>query len=125
MTLRVDVVQNTSGGAVTLTDQTAAKAWVNLNGTGTVAIRASQNVSSITDDGTGRYQINFSTAFSDANYAALGTVSRDTNGGSSFGNIAGHTNYDPVPTTSNVHVHANSDDGSSQDKVYVYAAMFR
>jgi hypothetical protein len=50
-----------------------AKAWVNFNGTGTVAIRASFNVSSITDNGTGDYVINFTTAIVDANYAALYT----------------------------------------------------
>ena len=47
----------------------AARAWVNFNGTGTVAIRASGNVSSITDNGTGDYTVNFTTAMSDANYA--------------------------------------------------------
>ena len=46
-----------------------AKAWVNFNGTGTVAIRASFNVSSITDNGTGDYTVNFTTAMVDANYA--------------------------------------------------------
>ena len=51
-----------------------AKAWVNFNGTGTVAIRASYNVSSITDNGTGDYTVNFTTALADANYAAVGTV---------------------------------------------------
>jgi len=45
------------------------RAWVNFNGTGTVAIRASGNVSSITDNGTGDYTANFTTAMSDANYA--------------------------------------------------------
>jgi hypothetical protein len=45
------------------------RAWVNFNGTGTVAIRASGNVSSITDNGTGNYTINFTTAMPDANYA--------------------------------------------------------
>jgi len=45
------------------------RAWVNFNGTGTVAIRASGNVSSITDNGTGDYTVNFTTAMSDANYA--------------------------------------------------------
>jgi hypothetical protein len=48
----------------------ATRAWVNFNGTGTVAIRASGNVSSITDNGTGDYTVNFTTAMSDANYAA-------------------------------------------------------
>lgn len=47
----------------------AARAWVNFNGTGTVAIRASGNVSSITDNGTGDYTVNFTTAMQDVNYA--------------------------------------------------------
>jgi hypothetical protein len=49
----------------------AARAWVNFNGTGTVAIRASGNVSSITDNGTGDYTVNFSTSFADINYASF------------------------------------------------------
>ena len=48
-----------------------AKAWVNFNGTGTVAIRSSYNVSSITDDGTGKYDVNFSTAMSDNDYSVV------------------------------------------------------
>jgi hypothetical protein len=50
-----------------------AKAWVNFNGTGTVAIRASFNVSSITDNGTGDYTVNFTTALADANYSVAGS----------------------------------------------------
>ena len=46
------------------------RAWVNFNGTGTVAIRASGNVTSITDNGTGDYTVNFTTAMPDANYSA-------------------------------------------------------
>ena len=49
----------------------AAKAWVNFNGTGTVAIRAAFNVTSITDNGTGDYTVNFTTALEDANYSVL------------------------------------------------------
>ena len=49
------------------------RAWVNFNGTGTVAIRASGNVSSITDHATGDYSVNFTNAMPDANYAVLGT----------------------------------------------------
>jgi hypothetical protein len=49
----------------------SARAWVNFNGTGTVAIRASGNVSSITDNGTGDYTVNFTTAMADANYSAV------------------------------------------------------
>ena len=48
------------------------RAWVNFNGTGTVAIRASGNVTSITDNGTGDYTVNFTTAMSDANYSCVG-----------------------------------------------------
>ena len=63
-TLKVNTIQNTSGVEVY-----TAKAWVNFNGTGTVAIRASGNVSSITDNGTGNYTMNFTTAMPDANYS--------------------------------------------------------
>jgi hypothetical protein len=56
------------------------RAWVNFNGTGTVAIRASGNVSSITDNGTGDYTVNFTTAMPDANYAvAANTQTAATN----------------------------------------------
>lgn len=56
------------------------KAWVNFNGIGTVAIRASFNVSSITDNGTGDYNINFTNALADANYAVIGGAApADTN----------------------------------------------
>lgn len=55
------------------------RAWVNFNGTGTVAIRASGNVSSITDNGTGDYTINFTTAMPNANYAvSLGSTQLNT-----------------------------------------------
>jgi hypothetical protein len=59
----------------------ACRAWVNFNGTGTVAIRASGNVSSITDNGTGDYTVNFATAMPDANYAAAGQGSGITTSG--------------------------------------------
>lgn len=54
------------------------RAWVNFNGTGTVAIRASGNVSSITDNGTGNYTVNFTTAMPDANYSAVGGYGNDS-----------------------------------------------
>lgn len=53
----------------------ACRAWVNFNGTGTVAIRASGNVSSITDNGTGDYTVNFTTAMPDTNYSVNSTGS--------------------------------------------------
>jgi len=69
-TLRVNTLQNAAGtGQPAMSG--AAKAWVNFNGTGTVAIRASFNVTSITDNGTGDYTVNFTTALQDANYSGL------------------------------------------------------
>jgi hypothetical protein len=70
----------------------ACRAWVNFNGTGTVAIRASGNVSSITDNGTGDYTVNFTTAMPDANYAVSGLAG--DSGAPSFGSateITPHT----------------------------------
>jgi len=55
------------------------RAWVNFNGTGTVAIRASGNVSSITDNGTGDYTVNFTTAMADANYSVTGMAWDNSN----------------------------------------------
>ncbi len=57
----------------------SARAWVNFNGTGVVSIRASGNVSSITDNGTGDYFVNFTTAMPDANYSVQANASRDGN----------------------------------------------
>jgi hypothetical protein len=53
----------------------SARAWVNFNGTGTIAIRGSANVSSITDNDVGDFTVNFTTAMSDANYAFAGVAS--------------------------------------------------
>jgi hypothetical protein len=58
----------------------SARAWVNFNGTGTVAIRSSGNVTSITDNGTGDYRVNFTTAMSDANYSVVASTSYIANG---------------------------------------------
>jgi len=59
------------GGKPTWGDaaESPVKAWVNFNGTGTIAIRGSENVSSITDNGTGDYTVNFTAALTDAAYA--------------------------------------------------------
>ena len=67
--IRANTISDAAGtGPVTLTGQYAAKAWVNFNGD-TGAIRESGNVSSITDNGTGDYTVNFTTALTDANYS--------------------------------------------------------
>lgn len=74
-TLKADTIQNTTGGAVTLTKQSAAKAWVNFDGTGTPATTYSFGVSSLDDNGTGNYDVNYTTAFSSSSYGAMITVS--------------------------------------------------
>lgn len=58
----------------------SARAWVNFNGTGTVAIRASGNVSSITDNGTGAYVVNLATSLPDANYSVNVSVDQSLTG---------------------------------------------
>ena len=58
------------------TENYKCRAWVNFNGTGTVAIRASGNVTSITDNGVGAYTVNFTTAMPDANYTVVGTANQ-------------------------------------------------
>ena len=74
-TLKVNTIQNTSGGSSSTPEQIEqgrAKVWVCFNGTGTVAIRDSFNTSSITDNGTGLFKINFSTALSNTNFCVAG-----------------------------------------------------
>lgn len=71
-TLKINTLSNVAGTQSTAVEnaiQGSAKAWVNFNGTGTVAIRRSYNVSSITDNGTGDYTVNFSNSMADANYS--------------------------------------------------------
>jgi hypothetical protein len=55
-------------------------AWVNFNGAGTVAIRASGNISGVTDNGVGDYTFNFTSALPDANYAIAGAASNFSGG---------------------------------------------
>lgn len=75
-TLRLTTLSNQGGTASVPSDTVingTAKAWVNFNGTGTVAIRGSFNVGSITDNGTGDYTVNFTTAMPDVNYSTAAT----------------------------------------------------
>ena len=96
-----------------------AKAWVNFNGTGTVAIRASFNVSSITDNGTGDYTVNFTTAMADANYS----ISVSASNSQSFINDAAFAGANP--TTSAVRIGTRSATPAFQDTPYVSVAIFR
>lgn len=81
-TARFNTLQNAAGSKSVPVDTVvdgSAKAWVNFNGTGTVAIRAAFNVSSIADNGVGDYTVNFTTAMTDANYCMAGTCNTRTN----------------------------------------------
>lgn len=102
----------------------SAKAWVNFNGTGTVAIRESFNVSSITDNGTGNYTVSFTNAMPDANYAVVGVAQFSTSGGSqSF--VAVNAASSPYQTTSINVVGVRSDTAALTDFVVVNVATFR
>jgi hypothetical protein len=99
--------------------QGSAKAWVNFNGTGTVAIRASYNVSSITDNGTGRYAINFTNAMTDANYSVVCSGLGDPTGNR-------YTGLTSIPTTTSCGVFSHyHSDGSFQDTSVMCVAVFR
>jgi hypothetical protein len=116
--IRAATVSDLAGtGPVTLTGQFAAKAWVNFNGTGTVAIRESGNVTSITDNGTGDYTVNFTTALTDANYSVGGLVSFTT--GSRVMNAESYT------TTSVRLKVARSTDSVFEDNSLISFQLFR
>jgi hypothetical protein len=97
-TLRVDAIQNRTGGDL-VNAKGMARAWVNFNGSGTVAIRSQHNVSSITDNGTGNYTVNFTTAMANTNYAAAGFGvaygTADTRAGMVAYRATGTANYIP------------------------------
>lgn len=71
-----NVVAHTDGAGTV--NAVHARAWVNFNGSGVVAIRSQFNVSSITDNGTGDYTVNFSNALSDANFSAVGSCAQSS-----------------------------------------------
>lgn len=80
----------------------ACRAWVNFNGDGTVAIRASGNVSSITDHGAGDYSANFTTALPDTNYVLSGTVGSSSGGNSHVWLSGGSALYSNFNRTTSV-----------------------
>ena len=79
-TLKVNTLQDASGGNSSTAEQIAqgrAKQWLNLNGT-SFGIRDSFGISSVTDEGTGRYKVNFATAYANTNYSWTGACSTAT-----------------------------------------------
>jgi hypothetical protein len=96
-----------------------AKAWVNFNGTGTVAIRASFNVASITDNGTGTYTVNFTAAMPDASfcYTFGGKPAAD--------NIAGYKTPNTATNTTSALFIVTGSSSAVQDFTDVCVAIFR
>lgn len=120
--IRVTTLKDTSGGNSSSTADIfsgRAKAWVNFNGTSTVAIRANFNVNSITDNGTGDYTVNFSNALADANYAACMATTQTGSGGPVICLVSGTT-----PTTTAIRL-GMGDVAGLKDVAYNYVAIFR
>lgn len=113
-TLRVTTLQNTSGVEVY-----TCKAWVNFNGTGTVAIRASGNVSSITDNGAGLWTVNFTNAMPDANFAAIACSGSIASASTTYA-----TGVEAITTTT-AQILFQRADGVDVDSTSMYAAFFR
>jgi hypothetical protein len=98
------------------------RAWVNFNGTGTVAIRASGNVSSITDNFVGNYTVNFTSAMPDANYSALVTIGVTGNASGTNPEFYGKaSNF----LTGSVNANSRTSDGGASDSEVVCVAILR
>jgi hypothetical protein len=114
---------NGSAFAWSASSAALARAWVNFNGTGTVSIRASGNVSSITDNNVGDYTVNFTTAIQDANYA---TVLGGYNATNAYNVI--QVNSATAPTASAVRIASITQQSgvpTATDVAYVNVAILR
>lgn len=101
------------------------RAWVNFNGTGTVAIRASGNVSSITDNNVGDYTVNFTTAMPDANYSVVST--RQIGSNSLQARIFGQS-ANTAPAAGSVRMYSyyySAGADAAEDISFAFVAIFR
>jgi hypothetical protein len=123
-TAKVTTIQDASGGNSSTPEQIEggrAKAWCNLNGTGTIAVRDSFGLSSVTDTAQAKYQFNFSTAFANTNYCVLTGQNRkaDNDGDDRF--FTKSYNYN---TTDFRVEHAfAANDTQNSDSEYVFIAV--
>jgi hypothetical protein len=122
---RVSTIADSAGANTSTPAEIAsgrAKAWVNFDGTGTPAIRAQFNVSSITDNGTGDYTVNFTTALADANYVLVvgGGNGRALGAGVVFGGIA-----NAAPTASGARISTFQQSPIQLDPSDCHVAIFR
>jgi len=101
------------------------RAWVNFNGTSTVAIAASGNVSSLNDNGVGDYSINFSTAMPDANYTVSGACTDNTNASANLIVMYTATSGGSGPTTSFVRISTVNTGSGAIDLSIVTAVIVR
>ena len=101
------------------------RAWVNFNGIGTVAIRASGNVSSITDNGPGNYTVNFTTAMPDANYSVMGNAGVNGTYGSWTVSPFSNGVTSVASTTSAVRISVFVAQVGAVDSPYVTVSVFR
>jgi hypothetical protein len=126
-TLTITTLNASSGVLQTQNGMTGiCKAWVNFNGTGTVAIRDSFNVSSITDNGTGDYTVNFTTAMPDANYTAGANSGYSTTDNGMICSIFASATTAVAPTTSAFRVATSRrSDGTLLDVAYLTVSVFR
>ena len=102
----------------------ACRAWVNFNGTGTVAIRSSGNVSSITDHGTGEYTVNFTNSMPDGNYATTQMAGNDADSATSWTAIFG-ANASRATTGVRFRTISVAASGNSVDTPVINIACFR
>jgi len=100
----------------------ACRAWVNFDGTGTVSIRASGNVSSITDNGTGDYTVNFATAMPDANYSVGGSTTKNHTG--NFGRVITPA-FNTPQTVSSIRILSSQSIQAAEDCIDVHVQIFR
>lgn len=102
------------------------RAWVNFNGTGTVAIRASGNVSSITDNGTGNYTVNFTVAMPDTNYAAIGSGYTSSSGLPAFSNATrGIAAFSNTASSCRIQLYRSDTNSFDADSIEMNVAIFR
>ena len=99
------------------------RAWVNFDGTGTVAIRASGNVSSITDLGTGAYTVNLTTAMPDTNYACAMAVRGSSGAGTAVVAVE-HAGL-AARTTTSVSLYAIALNSATPDTNLIEVMFFR
>ena len=113
-TIKANDLQNASGGIPTVkSQQLIPTAWANINGTGTIAIRDSENVSSLTDDGVGDVVINFATNMANTNFVTVAVASDPQI--STTDNMAASYEW----STSYVKIGINNNSGSLRDRAYV------